>query len=63
MTKPIAVICPEGGEPLYEDASGLRWTAQDFAARNGYESTQDFLKSLEEPRIRIKKIKEAEIDG
>ena len=56
---------PEGGEPLYEDNSGLRWTAQDFAARYGYSSTQDFLKSLEEPepKIRIKKVTEDEIDG
>lgn len=59
--KPISVLKPEGGEPLYEDASGLRWTAQDFAALNGYPSTQDFLKSLEEPaKIRIKKVKEDE---
>ncbi len=59
--KPISVMKPEGGEPLYEDASGLRWTAQDFAARYGYSSTQDFLKSLEEPaKIRIKKVKEDE---
>ena len=64
MTKPISVIHPEGGEPLYEDASGLRWTAQDFAARHGYATTQDFLKSLEEPKIRIKKVKqEDEING
>lgn len=59
MTKPISVIYPEGGEPLYEDVSGLRWTAQDFAARYGYESTKAFLESLEEPepKIRIKKVK------
>ena len=66
MTKPISVMKPEGGEPLYEDASGLRWTAQDFAARYGFESTKAFLESLEEPEpIRIKKIKkmEDEIDG
>lgn len=62
MTKPISVLKPENGEPLYEDNSGLRWTAQDFAARYGYPSTQDFLKSLEEPepKIRIKKVKEDE---
>lgn len=65
MTKPISVIHPEGGEPLYEDASGLRWTAQDFAARHGFASTKEFLDSLKEPeRIRIKKVKqEADIDG
>lgn len=58
MIKPISVLKPEGGEPLYEDASGLRWTAQDFAARYGYESTKAFLDSLNEPEpIRIKKVK------
>lgn len=62
MTKPISVLKPEGGEPLYEDNSGLRWTAQDFAARYGYSSTKAFLDSLEEPepKIRIKKVKEDE---
>lgn len=66
MTKPISVIYPEGGEPLYEDLSGLRWTAQDFAAEYGYSSTQDFLKSLEEPeQTKTKRTKkmEDEIDG
>lgn len=66
MTKPISVIYPEGGEPLYEDASGLRWTAQDFAARYGFESTKAFLDSLNAPEpIKIKRTKkmEDEIDG
>lgn len=59
MIKPISVLKPEGGDPLYEDNSGLRWTAQDFAARYGYESTKAFLDSLAEPeqKIRIKKVK------
>jgi hypothetical protein len=46
---PVGKIEPIGGEPLYEDASGLRWTAQDFAARNGYESTKAFLEALNTP--------------
>lgn len=60
MIKPISVIYPEGGEPLYEDLSGLRLTAKDFAAAYGYETTKAFLDSLEEPKrtIRIKKLKE-----
>lgn len=62
--KPKSVIYPDGGEPLYEDASGLRWTAQDFAAAYGYTSTQDFLDSMKEPKkISIKKVKEDNIDG
>jgi hypothetical protein len=33
---PVAIIYPEGGEPLYEEeGSGLRLTASDFIARNG----------------------------
>ena len=48
MNKPVDIIKPEGGEPLYEDHAGLRWTAQDYAARYGYESTQAFLDSLNE---------------
>ncbi len=61
MNKPISVIYPKDGEPLYETPSGLRLTAQDFAAAYGYSSTQDFLKSLEEPEpIKIKKIKKTE---
>lgn len=64
MIKPVSVIHPEGGEPLYEDLSGLRLTAQDFAAAYGYESTKVFLDSLknadpEMPRTRIK-IKKSE---
>jgi hypothetical protein len=54
MIKPISVIYPEGGEPLYEDNSGLRWTAQDFAARYGYETTQAFLDSLKTPKYSYK---------
>lgn len=49
MHKPVNIIYPEGGEPLYEDLAGLRWTAQDYAARHGFESTKAFLESLKEP--------------
>lgn len=50
MIKPVSVIYPEGGEPLYElPGSGLRMTAQDFAAAYGYENTKAFLDSLKEP--------------
>lgn len=62
MIKPISVIYPEGGEPLYEDASGLRWTAQDFAARNGFASTKDFLDSLNAPKYEYK-LSEDDING
>jgi len=54
MIKPISVIYPEGGEPLYEDLAGIRWTASDFAARYGYENEKAFLASLEKPAYSYK---------
>ena len=58
MIKPISVIYPEGGEPLYEvPGSGERLTAQDFAAAYGYKSTQGFLVSLKEPEPEARKFK------
>lgn len=50
MIKPISVINPEGGVPLYEDLAGVRWTASDFASRYGYESEKAFLESLKTPK-------------
>lgn len=61
MIKPVSVIYPEGGEPLYEDFAGVRWTASDFAARYGYENVKAFLDSMKEPKYTYK-IKEAEIN-
>lgn len=62
MIKPTNIIYPDCGEPLYEvPGSGLRLTAQDFAAAYGYESTKAFLDSLREPEPY--KYKEADIDG
>lgn len=61
MIKPISTIYPEGGEPLYEDFAGIRWTASDFAARYGYESKKAFLASLEEP-VYSYKIKEDDLN-
>ena len=59
MIKPISIIYPDGGEPLYEvPGSGARLTAQDFAAAYGYESTDDFLAAITEP-----KYMEDDIDG
>jgi len=67
MIKPISVIYPEGGEPLYESpGSGERLTAQDFAARYGYESTKAFLDSFETNKSFTSwmgKPEEDEIDG
>ena len=60
MIKPISIIYPDGGEPLYEvPGSGARLTAQDFAAAYGYESTGAFLDSLKEPYV----YKGDDIDG
>ena len=75
MIKPISVIYPEGGEPLYEvPGSGVRLTAQDYAAMYGMKTTE-FLaalkeESVQEPeaeartfKISKKSKKEDEIDG
>jgi len=49
---PVATIYPEGGEPLYEEAgTGIRLTAQDFAANAGYESTKEFLAALKPTEV------------
>jgi hypothetical protein len=54
---PVGAIFPEGGEPLYEEAgTGIRLTAQDFAAKHGYENASEVIKAYE-------KSKEVEING
>jgi hypothetical protein len=41
-TKPVGVIYPVGGEPLFEEpGTGLRLTASDFAGKYGYEKVSD----------------------
>ena len=50
-TIPIAVIYPEGGEPLYEDPdNGLRYTATDYATSHGFESIEEFRRAINDRR-------------
>lgn len=46
---PVAAIYPDGGDPLYEEAgTGMRYTAQDFAARHGYANAKEVEKAYQE---------------
>jgi hypothetical protein len=50
---PVATLCPEGGEPLYEEVgTGLRLTASDFAAKHGYADVKEFLEALSGLNVR-----------
>ena len=40
--KPVGVIYPVNGEPLFEESgTGLRLTASDFAGKYGYENASE----------------------